>query len=186
MISLSVTNKFDSLVNKTSLHEVFLKQPSVIRLGLLQNQIKGMRRSADDLIITSTSGEIITIHAFFTSFNGQKNDLVLDDDKGGLWLTEFGVEQGNLTYSFTGIDSIEPLLVHQNFELGLLPWILGGSVAAGLAAGGGGGGSQANTKVIDTTAPGSPTIKPTNGTIITGTAEAGSTVNIIYADYACT
>jgi len=140
MISLKVVSKRSGDGTPVSVNEVFLKEAAVVRVGLSREQVKGMRRVGNDLVITSISGEVVTIREFFSSFDGHKSDLVLDDEKGGLWLTGFGEGQGELALSYSGIDAIEPLLLEQDFNFGVLPWLLGGGLAAAGAAGGGGGG----------------------------------------------
>ena len=62
-----------------------------------------VRRVGNDLVITSISGEVVTIREFFSSFDGHKSDLVLDDDKGGLWLTGFGEGQGELALNYSAV-----------------------------------------------------------------------------------
>jgi len=184
MISLKVISKSGGGANQVSMNEILLKEASVVRIGLSKEQIKGMRRVGNDLVITAVSGEVITIREFFASFNGNKNDLVLSDDKDGLWLAGFGEGQGDLVVGYTGIDSIEPLLLHQDFNFGVLPWLVGGGLAVAGAAGGGGGGGGQQLPVLplaasgDTTPPARPTVNPANASSITGTAEPGVIVKV--------
>ena len=194
MISLKVVSKRSGDGTPVSVNEVFLKEAAVVRVGLSREQVKGMRRVGNDLVITSISGEVVTIREFFSSFDGHKSDLVLDDEKGGLWLTGFGEGQGELALSYSGIDAIEPLLLEQDFNFGVLPWLLGGGLAAAGAAGGGGGGgggagagsamalipspSTPLTSPSDASPPGRPTVNPTNARLITGTAQPGTTVRV--------
>ncbi|WP_426391353.1 Ig-like domain-containing protein [Variovorax sp. R-27] len=163
------------------MNEILLKEASVVRIGLSKEQIKGMRRVGNDLVITAVSGEVITIREFFASFDGNKNDLVLSDDKDGLWLAGFGEGQGDLVVGYTGIDSIEPLLLHQDFNFGVLPWLVGGGLAVAGAAGGGGGQQLPVLPLAasgDTTPPARPTVNPANASSITGTAEPGVIVKV--------
>ena len=189
MISLKVISKRGGGANQVSESEIVLKEASVIRLGLSREQIKGVRRVGNDLVITAVSGEVITVREFFVSFEGNRNDLVLaDDEKGGLWLAEFGAGQGDMAVSYSGIDSIEPLLMQQDFNFGVLPWLVGGGLAAaGLAGGGGGGGGGGGSTAMslvqlaspdDSSPPGRPTVNPSNARSITGTAEPGTTVRV--------
>ncbi|RUR67473.1 BapA prefix-like domain-containing protein [Variovorax guangxiensis] len=194
MISLKVVSKRSGDGTPVSVNEVFLKEAAVVRIGLSREQVKGMRRVGNDLVITSISGEVVTIREFFSSFDGHKSDLVLDDEKGGLWLTGFGEGQGELALDYSGIDAIEPLLLEQDFNFGVLPWLLGGGLAVAGAAGGGGGGgggagagsamalipspSTSLTSPSDASPPGRPTVNPTNARLITGTAQPGTTVRV--------
>ncbi|WP_354410998.1 Ig-like domain-containing protein [Variovorax atrisoli] len=190
MISLKVVSKRSGDSTPVSVSEVLLNEAAVVRVGLSREQIRGMRRVGNDLVITSVSGEVVTVRDFFSLFDGHKSDLVLDDEKGGLWLTGFGEGQGELALSYSGIDTIEPLLLQQDFNFGVLPWLLGGGLAAaGVAGGGGAGDSGASWMALvpstqlaspaDASPPGRPTVNPTNATSITGTAQPGTTIRVI-------
>ncbi|WP_422396482.1 Ig-like domain-containing protein [Sphingomonas koreensis] len=63
---------------------------------------------------------------------------------------------------------------------GLGALLVGGGVAAAAGGGGGGGGGGSNPggPPVDTTPPAAPTVAPTNGRELTGTAEAGATIRI--------
>ncbi|MGJ7505097.1 Ig-like domain-containing protein [Variovorax sp. ZT5P49] len=184
MIEFEVIGKRGGGVRKALVNETTLDQASVVRIGLPQGQIKGMRRVGNDLVITAVSGEVITVREFFTSFDGNKSDLVLSDDEGGLWLAKLGEGQGALAAEYSSIDSVEPLLLQQDFNFGVLPWLVGGGLALAGAAGGGGGGGGQQLPVLplaapgDTTPPGRPTVNPANASSITGTAEPGTIVKV--------
>ncbi|RSZ29688.1 MULTISPECIES: Ig-like domain-containing protein, partial [unclassified Variovorax] len=189
MISLKVISKRGGDANQVSENEILLKEASVVRVGLSKEQIKGMHRVGNDLVVTAVSGEVIAVRGFFVSFEGNRNDLVLTDDKGDLWLAEFGSGQGDLAVGYSPVDSIEPLLLHQDFNFGVLPWLIGGGLAAAGAAGGGGGGGggsgggvslpvAALASPSDTTPPARPTVNPASAVSITGTAEPGTTVRV--------
>ncbi len=186
MFSLEVIAKRGGKVSQILVNEISLKAASVIRIGLSNDRIKGMRRVGNDLIITAVSGEVVTVHDFFTPFNGHSSNLVLSDNQEGLWLAEIGENQGDLAVEYSNIDSIEPLLLHQDFDLGLLPFLVGGGLAAGAAFSGGGGdnlqsflfSSPPPQTPSNKTSPAAPTVNPTNGSLITGMAEVGSMVTI--------
>jgi hypothetical protein len=184
MFSLEVIAKRGGEVSQVLVNEVSLKAASVVRIGLSSDRIKSMRRVGNDLVVTAVSGEVITIHDFFTAFDGNRNDLVLNDDQEGMWLAEISDNQGDLAVEYLDIDSIEPLLLHQDFELGLVPFLVGGALAGGVAFASRGDDFQAFVFPSalpapgDTTAPAAPTINPTNGKLITGLAEAGSVITI--------
>ncbi|WP_241216063.1 Ig-like domain-containing protein [Sphingomonas koreensis] len=61
---------------------------------------------------------------------------------------------------------------------GLGALLVGGGVAAAAGGGGGGGGPNPGGPPVDTTPPAAPTVAPTNGRELTGTAEAGATIRI--------
>ncbi|MFL9667796.1 Ig-like domain-containing protein [Variovorax sp. AB1(2024)] len=184
MFSLEVIAKRGGEVSQILVNEVSLKAASVVRIGLSSDRIKGMRRVGNDLVVTAVSGEVITIHDFFTAFDGNRNDLVLNDDQEGMWLAEISDNQGDLAVEYLDIDSIEPLLLHQDFELGLVPFLVGGALAGGVAFASRGDDFQAFVFPSalpapgDTIPPAAPTINPTNGKLITGLAEAGSVITI--------
>ncbi|WP_019658315.1 Ig-like domain repeat protein [Variovorax atrisoli] len=189
MISLKVVSKRSGDSTPVSVSEVFLNEAAVVRVGLSREQIRGMRRVGNDLVITSVSDEVVTVRDFFSLFDGHKSDLVLEGEDGGLWLTGFGEGQGELAFSYTSIDAIEPLLLAQDFNFGVVPWLLGGGLAAaGVNAGGGGSFSGGSMMAVapstpraspaNDSSPGRPTVNPTNATKITGTAQPGTTVKV--------
>jgi len=197
MILLHVVFKRTGEGTQISGNEVLLKEASIVRVDLPRQQVKGMRRAGPDLIITSVSGEIVTVRGFFSAGDGSKSELVLDDGQGRSWLARLSQEQGELAVEYSSIDSIEPLLMPKASDFGAWPWLLGGGLLAGAAGGGGGGGGggsggaavpflappQSSPTAIDrtrtdSTPPAKPTINPTNGGSISGTAEPGSLVAV--------
>ncbi|RFD32552.1 hypothetical protein CER19_05165, partial [Pseudomonas sp. GL93] len=131
---IAVVNKSTHKEVTVSGSELTLDAPSVVRLSAKPSDVKNMERQGGTLIVTLTSGAVIKIHGFFSDQGEQQNDLVLQDNKQ-LWLMELSHE-GGLANQFVPIDSIEPLLVNEHFDLAALAWVLGGVGAAGLALGG--------------------------------------------------
>ncbi|CAA2101397.1 Ig-like domain-containing protein [Variovorax paradoxus] len=192
MVSLEIIEKRGGAVNKiASASEISLTEASVVRLDLSRAQVAGMRRVGNDLVVSTTAGETITVHGFFTPAGQPRSDLVLNGE-GGEWLANIGDTpgpQGELAVGYSSIDSVEPLLLQQGVDLGALPWVVGAGLAVGALASGGGGGGDGPvfggfpppTGPGDTTPPGAPTVRPTNGGAITGTAEPGAVVTVIDA-----
>jgi len=188
MVSLEVIEKRGGAVNKIpASNEISLTEASVVRIELPRSQVRSMRRAGDDLLITTASGEVVTIHGFFAPYAGrEKSDLVLLDEDGGKWFANLGdAQQGELAVGYSGIDSVEPLLLQQGFDLSALPWVIGGGLAAAAAVSGSGGGGDGPGALQfpppgqgDTTSPAQPTVRPTNGRAITGMAEPGSLVTV--------
>ena len=135
-----------------SANEVSLKEASFGRVELPKQQVKGMRRVGADLVITATSGELVTVRGFFSEMDGGKNDLVLDDGLSGSWLAGLSQEQGELAVRYSSIDPIEPLLMPKESDFGVWPWLLGSGLVAGAAGGGGGGGTTAAPVQVDSAA----------------------------------
>ncbi|ODV19840.1 MAG: hypothetical protein ABT25_25900 [Variovorax sp. SCN 67-20] len=116
MVSLEVIEKRGGAVNKIpASNEISLTEASVVRIELPRSQVRSMRRAGDDLLITTASGEVVTIHGFFAPYAGrEKSDLVLLDEDGGKWFANLGdAQQGELAVGYSGIDSVEPLLLQQ-------------------------------------------------------------------------
>jgi hypothetical protein len=203
MVSLEVIGKSGGAVNKMAASsEVFLTEASVVRIDLPRASVRGMRRVGNDLVITTTAGETVTVHDFFAWPGEVHSDLVLSDGGGGQWLAGLSEGQGELAVGYTGIDSVEPLMLHASAGAGwggALPWVIGGGLLAGAAvANGGGGGDDPGIAPFppaapppapppapgmpgDTTPPERPTSRPSNGTAVTGTAEPGALVSVVDA-----
>jgi len=178
-----------------SANEISLKEASIVRVDLPRQQVKGMRRAGADLVITSISGEIVTVRGFFSAMDGSKSDLVLNEGQDGSWRAGLSQEQGELAVNYSSIDPIEPLLMPKASDFGAWPWLLGGGLAAAAAGGGGGGGGggssgggvpmpfvaspQSPPAPADRgPPPAKPTINPTNGGSISGTVEPGALITV--------
>ncbi|MBK5416172.1 Ig-like domain-containing protein [Pseudomonas sp. TH31] len=178
---LSVVNKSTHIEVSAYANELSLQAPSVVQLAVKRSDIKSIARLGDMLVVTLNSGAVVKVHAFFPAQGPLQNDLVIEDDKQ-LWWAEFS-ESGQVMGQYFPIDSIEPLLVNESFDLSTLAWVLGGVALAGAAAGGGG---HHETSPRDTTAPGAPTVNvnvnPDGSLTVTGQAEPNSTVKVTYPD----
>ncbi|WP_295176558.1 BapA prefix-like domain-containing protein, partial [Variovorax sp. SCN 67-20] len=128
MILLHVVVKRSGEGTRVSANEVSLKEASIVRVDLPKQQVKGMRRVGTDLVITAVSGEIVTVRGFFSPFDGNKSDLVLDEGQGGSWFAGLSQEHGELAVSYSEIDSIEPLMMPKASDFGVWPWLLGGGL----------------------------------------------------------
>ncbi len=164
------------------------KGPVAVKIAASKDDVSGMVREGDDLILRFTDGTEIRLQDYFACASNESSQLVFADPAtGNEWNVSInvaacqtstdGVAQP-LSYSFEAVSDhgggmgIAPIA-----GLGLLA--LGGLAAA--AGGGGGGGGNTPTPPTpptDTTPPGAPTISPSNGKVIKGTAEANAKVNL--------
>ena len=188
---VSVTNKAthetQSEASASGNVELTLKGPSVVQVAARRSEIKSIERQGDGLVVTLSSGAVIKINGFFPEQGPLKSNLVIQDDKT-LWLAKFS-DSGQMVEQFASIDSIEPLLVNDSFDLSTLAWVLGGLALAGgvaAAASGGGGGGHDDPPAADTSAPAPPVatvIKAPEGkVIVAGKTEPGAAVNVTFPD----
>jgi hypothetical protein len=156
--------------------DVKLVENSVVIINVKKEDIASTERVGNALVILLKSGEKISIENFFASHSD--NDIVLKDDQNKLFLLELNQTQDVLeTVNYISINDIEPLLYHDaNIEI--LPWVIGGALGIGAIAAIANNDSSSDKKNGDVTPPNQPLVHSTNGRLITGTAEAGSTVNI--------
>ncbi|MET6678884.1 BapA/Bap/LapF family large adhesin [Citrobacter amalonaticus] len=139
---LAVISKLTGVSTNVEASEVTLNAPSIVKLSAERSDISQLARVNQDLVITFTSGEKLTVKNFYVA-NGQgASQLVLEDSHGALWWVE-NPENG---LHFEQISTIDDLLVTagESHEGGAIwPWLLGGAVAAGgiaaIASSGGGG-----------------------------------------------
>ncbi|MEJ0040397.1 MAG: Ig-like domain-containing protein [Gammaproteobacteria bacterium] len=168
--------------------EIRLTDASVVRIDVPRAQIRSVKRSGDDLVIITRSGEVITVHDFFKSFDGAGNDLVLQDDqaRGGLWLVDLPAGQGELTAGYSSIDSIEPLMMRDNSVVAAWIWAVGTGFLLSGDDGGGFSSARPPAPPTDSTPPAAPVLDVkvnANGTLmVSGTAEPGCTVHIGFPD----
>lgn len=185
MSEIVITTKTTAISVNAQSSEIRLTEASVVQFASASTKIKEMKRVGDDLLVTDVGNKVVVIRDFFKSFNGLKSDLVLRDsnEEGQQQLVLVKLTEGpaDLVATYTPIDSIEPLLIHEGTDLSVLFWALGGGLAlSGLA--GSGGGDGGGPYILDLVAPAAPTVAPTNGRTITGTAEPGSTVIVTVGD----
>jgi VCBS repeat-containing protein len=164
-----------------------LSSPSVVRLDIDRSQITALERQGNDLIVHLANGETIRVSNFYVQTNGAASDLVVREGDH-LWLANTAASG---PARFAALHGIDDLLIGAGAEAAagggggaLLPVLLGGVAVAGGAAalaGGGGGSSRGggSTATVDTTPPSAPTATVSgNGASVTGTGEAGATVQV--------
>ncbi|WP_180644512.1 Ig-like domain-containing protein [Acinetobacter bereziniae] len=156
--------------------DVKLVENSVVIINVKKEDIASTERVGNALVILLKSGEKISIENFFATHSD--NDIVLKDDQNKLFLLELNQTQDVLeTVNYISINDIEPLLYH-DVNIEILPWVIGGALGIGAIAAIANNDSSSDKKNGDVTPPNQPLVHSTNGRLITGTAEAGSTVNI--------
>ena len=142
MRHLAVISRLTGVSTNVEASEVTLNAPSIVKLSAERSDISQLARVNQDLVITFTSGEKLTVKNFYVANDQGASQLVLEDSHGALWWVE-NPENG---LHFEQISTIDDLLVTagESHEGGALwPWLLGGAVAAGgiaaIASSGGGG-----------------------------------------------
>ena len=162
-----------------------LSSPSVVRLDIDRSQITALERQGNDLIVHLANGETIRVSNFYVQANGAASDLVVREGDH-LWLANTAASG---PARFAALHGIDDLLIGAGAEAAgggggaLLPVLLGGAaVAGGAAALAGGGSSRGGSSpgtTVDTTPPSAPTATVSgNGASVTGTGEAGATVQV--------
>ncbi|MCO2439416.1 BapA prefix-like domain-containing protein [Pseudomonas aeruginosa] len=141
MVQISLINmNSGKLVEQMAGGSIEVQLPSIVKVSLSPEALKSYYRSGNDLIIELKSGEEIVLKDFFiVSADGQRNELVLEDN-GRFWHATNGQNEASLSLKeITGIDELLLGESSDNTYIWLLGAIaLGGGVAA-LASGGGGG-----------------------------------------------
>ncbi|MGV3478400.1 MAG: Ig-like domain-containing protein, partial [Sphingobium sp.] len=166
------------------------KGPAAVKVEASKADVAGIERDGDDLILRFNDGTVVRLQDYFDCAGQEASQLDFVDPSGnGAWsvslggLTCQGVadgvapagNSGPIAYSFEAVGERGGMGVAPLLGLGAL--VLGGAAAA---AGGGGGGGNKNppAEPVDRTPPAAPTISPTNGKVIKGTAEANAKVNL--------
>jgi hypothetical protein len=166
------------------------KGPVAVKVVAAKDEVAAMERDGNDLVLRFTDGSDIRLEDYFDCAGNEASQLSFADPATGHeWTVSLAgitcqlpasaaATSEQLTYAFEPVAErgggmgIAPIA-----GLGLLA--LGGLAAAAGGGGGGGGGTPTPpTPPTDTTPPGVPTISPSNGKIIRGTAEANAKVNL--------
>lgn len=160
--------------------DVTLNAASIVKLDGARENIKSMERVSNNLVIKMVNGDVITIKDFFVNYENVGNSVVVTDEDGGFWLIAVSEGQGDLIVSYSHIDSIEPLLIHDgDAALGIIPFLFGGAALAAIA-------SDIGSDDSGKSAPEAPklTVKsnPDGSVNVVGKAEPGSEVTVTFPD----
>jgi hypothetical protein len=155
---------------------------SSVRIGAPSDHVAALHREGDDLVIELVDGTTLHLEDYFNCTPETESELLFVDGEGQMWRTVIDAEacyptHANETERLAA--SFEPVAKEAGAAAagwGWTGWALAGAGVIGAAAaasGGGGGGSQG-----DHTAPAAPTVDASNGSTLSGQAEAGSTIRI--------
>jgi hypothetical protein len=161
-----------------------------IKVTAARSELAEMVREGDDLILRFVDGTTVRLDRYFNCPAETIPEVVfVEPGEGGQWRaalserschlpTDSSVEA--LGYSFEPLSSGAAAGggISGGLLAGLGALLVGGGVAAAAGGGGGGGGPNPGGPPVDTTPPAAPTVAPTNGRELTGTAEAGATIRI--------
>jgi large repetitive protein len=196
------TKAVSTTVSKSGKARVAVPANSDVKVSTSREAVVGMEREGDDLIMRFVDGSTLQLDGYFSCPAEQRGDLMLADPASGTsLLVDFesaacfapgDTSTEALNYNLTAVDAAAgaaPVGVGAGagatggglsgaLLAGLGVAALGGGIA--LAAGGGGDDDDdgAPTPPGDNTPPAAAVVAASNGTRITGTAEAGATVRI--------
>jgi VCBS repeat-containing protein len=171
-------------------NDMTLSTPGVVRLDLDRSQVAVLEKQGSNLVVHLANGETIHVANFYAEARGVGSQLVLRDADQKLWLANTAAPAGAAHFSL--VKDLDHLNDDDDKGSGggggaLMPVLLGVAGAGGIAAavGSGGGGSKGGNNSSppasppDTTAPDRPTAAfSANGASVTGTGEAGATIQI--------
>jgi hypothetical protein len=187
----NIVNKVTGAASQVSADAIDLDVPSIVRLNLDVSSLASMVRDGDDVVLRLVDGREIRIADFYVQGAGAGSDVVLEGQDGKRWLAQ--LTENGARYSL--IDDSEDLVAAAGGSgggmlagSGLLALLGGVALAGGIAAAAGtGGGSDSDSDSgsgtagtpPDKTPPSRPTVGfNTGGTAVTGTGEAGASVEV--------
>ena len=205
MTRIVVAAKQDQvLLQDTQSKSVVLDQPSIIQIGVTQQDVKTLERSGNKLIISLKNGEQIVLEGFFQDSSITVHSLAFPKADGSFSLAHFD-QAGKLT-NYTGLQKLDSLLyegantvpaqqinayestsasssdfsISELFSSSAAKAGLGVLSAIGLGLALIDNGDNKSSSPPDITAPKTPTATiNAEGTKITGTAEAGATIYVV-------
>lgn len=189
-MNVDVISKATGTVSQVSTDTINLSGPSIVRLDIARADVTGFERQGQDLVIKLANGEQVRVVDFYIDNAAIPHDLVLREPDGTQWLAR--TTSTPAKYSLVDdLDDLTAVAAGGGGSSLALPAILAGVAgAAGLAAVAAGGGGdddrpdQPNpgpgTGVTpDTTPPSPPTATVRgDGAVLSGTGEAGATVQV--------
>ncbi|TCU57295.1 Ig-like protein group 3 [Novosphingobium sp. PhB57] len=195
---VDITNRATKAVKTTVAHDgitqVQVDAGSQVRVGAAPSSVSSMLREGDDLVIHFADGSTIRLEGYFGCPAEALDQLTFVDPAGtGQWLVGLSesacfvpgdTSTEALTFQTTPLDAAAGagaaaaaggggLGLGNAALIGLGVLGVGGAVAAAT-----GGHHHRSASPVDTTAPAAPTVAPSNGKALSGTAEPGATVRI--------
>ena len=153
-----------------------------VSLNLSLTDVVGMDRSGNDLTLELTNGEVVEVKGFFEENPDKKpNRLFLSEDDSIEYIDLTGIENAGAVAPVSQ-GAVSPSLVFGNesaiaaagfSNLALAGFALGGATLLGAALDSGGRADQPAIPTLDALATDDAT------PVLTGTAEAGSTVDVV-------
>lgn len=136
-----VIRKDGGNAQNVDVNSVNLQSPSIVHLKIAPETVRAFEQVGTDLKLVLASGKVLVIQNFFVQDEeGNRNDLVLQDDAGVDWWGQYTSPWSE--FHFTEIEDDTAALPWWPVLLGLLGL---GAVAAAGGGGGGGGGKEGET-----------------------------------------
>ncbi|WP_141521535.1 Ig-like domain-containing protein [Novosphingobium sp. PC22D] len=162
------------------------RDTTLVKVYLQRTDVTSATRDGDDLVIKLADGSVIRLADYYDCSTEQQPEVRVADPEGPVTEWVFDPEDEDacgetaahpVAWSFVPVTSddggggigIAPLV-------GLGALAVGGAIAIASGDDDDDDGSDGGDGGGDTTAPDPPVIDPTNGTVISGTAEAGSSI----------
>jgi len=83
------SKKNSNILQDGQIKAVILDQPSIVQIGVNQDDIKSMMKQGNDLVITLKNGEKIIISDFYTDANVTEHTLVFPEEDGSYSIAQF-------------------------------------------------------------------------------------------------
>ncbi|MDQ0007805.1 hypothetical protein J2W28_006984, partial [Variovorax boronicumulans] len=181
MSSILLGSKIEVLLQPDVKNVVASGGPGNFMISENQAGVSNYARGGNDLIVELKDGRTVRIQGFFSTEAGVSNLVFVQDD--GRWLVRFDQALSGADGVVDSLVTYEPLTDDASLVLmGILGAAAAGLGIAAVSGGGGGGGfsvpGPAFSLPVDTIAPSVPTVNPTSGRTLSGTAEPGSTIGI--------
>lgn len=183
MNGITIVSKFGGVSSSQPWGDIQIgSASSVIKISVSPHDVYQMARSGQDLVITTKTGETITLRGYFNATaDGADHDIVFEDGDGVLWLAEYVPSPSS--YAFQEIASINELLLTSGGAETAAGWFwplgaLGATSAIWENRGGRDSASRPDKPSARLGRPSPPTEVSINedGSVITGRGEEGATV----------
>ncbi|MGW8595859.1 BapA/Bap/LapF family prefix-like domain-containing protein, partial [Providencia rettgeri] len=89
-MSVVVIGKHKGEITEAALGNVQLDHPSIVKLKISPEHVSRFEQQGNDLILIMTDGRAIVIADFFNVEDGERSELVLEDESEVLWWGQYG------------------------------------------------------------------------------------------------
>src|SRR5690606_3727329 len=122
-MAIVISSKDGGNVQEAALGNISLDAPSIVKMQIGPEQVAGLERSGNNLLIRLLNGETLVIANFFVlDGEGARSELILEDTDGVQWWAQH--DASGSAFNFVEIDLNMPAAAAAPESGGIPGWVL--------------------------------------------------------------